>query len=411
MTAPPADFGQHEQQAPNPDRPRHVWRWPAGGVIILCILIVSWQQFGPEARFCQGKQALLDGDYDTVERVSEGLIRTSRYHFQGLLLKGLLLARTNRIHDAIRNLQDAAKQESLFVEAQTALAQCYYESNQYLQAIDAASIALDRDPTSIDARRWLAAAYYDLGAISQATTELERISEQALTDPRPERLLGLIAKDSEQFTKAISHYQKALARDPTQPDQNQLRIEMAESQIKTDQFEAAMTTLMPCNRSAVKLTLQARCEVSLGQTEQAESHLREAMTIDPVYVPAKLALGKMSLDGGKADTAVEILTTAVKADPFDRDVHFQLSQAYRVQGTTSEADRAMERMLEIQSMEQEFSRLHDQAASEIDNPEIRYQTGVLAERLGKRKLAEIWFRAALAIDPNHAKSSKALKRN
>ena len=265
------------------------------------------------------------------------------------------------------------------------------------------------DESCLDARRWLASAYYDLGAVSHAVAELERISKDAPGDPRPDRLLGLIAKDGELYPKAIGHYQESLRRDPRQQDREDVLLELAESQIKQAYFKEAMVTLGDCSHSAAASTWVAECHSHLGQVDKAHDRLREALELDHHYVPAKLTQGKLFLDNGQVEQAVSSLTEAAQWDPMNRQVHFQLSQALRQFGKAADADAELQRMQEIQALEREFSDLHDLAANQPTDADIRVRTGELALRLGKPKLAQVWFRAALAINPNHLRARAALE--
>ena len=65
-------------------------------------------------------------------------------------------------------------------------------------------------------------------------------------------------------------------------------------------------------------------------------------------------------------------------------------------------------MRATQAIERRFADLHESAAQHPNDPEIRYRTGELARLLGKDKLAKIWFRAALAIDPKFTKARLAI---
>jgi hypothetical protein len=46
---------------------------------------------------------------------------------------------------------------------------------------------------------------------------------------------------------------------------------------------------------------------------------------------------------------------------------------------------------------------------EVNNADLRNRLGELALELGKPRLAAVWFRAALAIDADHARAFAALK--
>lgn len=366
--------------------------------------------FGPEASYRRGKAALLSSDREAVLRESERLVRIAGYEPHGWLLKGLLLTRLGKLDEAIVYLAKATELDALAVEANTAASQCYYQSGLYLQAIDAARKALRQDETCLDARRWLAAAYYDLGANSHAVGELERIAASAPGDPRPVRLLGLIAKDGELFPRAIEYYRESLRRDQQQPGLQELLAELAECQVKLSQFDEAIETLKECEKSAVVLTLQAECHSGLGRFDEAHDRLRQALKLDDHYFPAKLAQGRLLLDQGQVEQAERALDEAVQMEPAISQARFQWSQALRRLGKVAQADAELRRMQEIQALEREFSDLHDAAASRPDDAEIRYRAGELARQLGKPRLAQVWFRAALAINPRHVKARAAVQQ-
>ncbi|MBS0201451.1 MAG: tetratricopeptide repeat protein [Planctomycetes bacterium] len=387
--------------------------WPVVIVVLLTLGIAAaavWPRyFGPMARYQRGRDALISGDRVAVEHISESLIHTAGYEAHGWLLRGLLLMRSGKLQEATGCLGNAVEDESLAVEANYTAAQCFYRAGMYPQTVQAAQLALERDPDCLEARRWLASAYYDLGNLTHATVELARISAAAPDDPRPDRLLGLIAKDSEQFAKAIEYYRESLRRAPNQPEADAIRTEMAESHLKLGQFAEALAALRPCPRSAAVLTLEAECFNSTGDVEQSQARLRAALAVDPKYFPAKLMQGKVLLDEGKSDEAEKVLKEAVQLEPQNSQAHFQLSQALRRSEKITEADEELQKMQSIQAIHREFSDLHEDADARPGDVEVRYRIGDLAQKLGKPKLAILWYRAALSIDPNHAKSRAALQ--
>jgi tetratricopeptide (TPR) repeat protein len=378
------------------------------GIVGAALTGTWWRHNQPESRYRDGRAAVDAGDLETAHREAEYLIQTPGYEPQGRLLKGKVLVRSGLFNEALVQLERAARNEQTAVEANSTAARCLYVTGRYLEAIAAAEAALRQDPTHLDARRWLASAYYDLGAMSHAVVELQRISANAPDDPRPDRLLGLIAKDNDQYLKAIEHYKESLRRDPRQPDHEQILLELAETQIALSQFEEALATLRGSRRTANTLTLESSCRRGLGQVDEARDLLREAQELDPLYAPAKLTLGTLYIDSGDADQAVRVLKEAIRIDARNSKSHFQLSQALRQLGQVEDADAELQRMLEIQKLEREFSDLHATAAKQPDDAEVRFRLGDLARQLGKLELARMWFRAALAINPKHAQANAAL---
>jgi tetratricopeptide (TPR) repeat protein len=407
--APPADANL---LAPHPIVPKPAgWRYAQWTLVATMILLgavivaVIANRYGPEASYRRGRQALLVGDRDLALRESKRLMDTVGYEAKGHLLQGLLLARSGKQDEALPWLEKASLSKPLTVEAATVAASCLSSMGRYLETIDAAHAALALDDSCLEARRWLAAAYYDLGATSHAEIELKRLSKDAPRDPRPDRLLGLIAKDAEQYGKAIVHYQETLDRDPRQPDREKILLELAEAQVKEGKFEDALTTLRQCKRSAAALTWMAEADRGLSQLEQASRRLQEAVEIDNAYFPAKLSMGKLLMDEGRVEEAVAVLTAAAELEPSNSQIHFELSQALRRAGSSERADAELGRMREIQVLHRQFTDLHVVAAQEPMNAEARVRLGELAQQLGKPQLAKTWFRAATAIRADQARAN------
>ena len=375
------------------------------GVVIAVRLV---QDNGPEGHYRRGRAALSAIDREAVLREVETLSQIAGYEHHAWLLQGLLYTRLGKLDEAIVYLGKAAEQPDLFVEANTAAAQCLYTSGLYLQAIAASEAALKQDDNCLDARRWLAAALYDLGALPNAVEELKRISANAPNDPRPDRLLGLIAKDGEHFADAVKFYLESLRRDSKQPDLGTIQSELAECQIRLGEFASALETLKNAEKTAAVATIKAEGFSGLGKSDDAHESLDDALRLDPDYFPAKLAKGKLLLDEGDVENAVSVLESAVKRDPASSQGHFQLSQALRQTGNNDRADAELQRMRETQAIERQFTDLHESAADHPNDPEIRFRTGELARQLGKLKLAKIWFRAALAVDPKYTKARLAI---
>lgn len=357
-----------------------------------------WHISRPESCYERGRAALADGDDETVIREADRLMQIPEFEAKGRLLKGLLAVRRNKLTEALEQLSQAGS-TSTNVEADAAAAQCFYRLGRFIDAIEVAHVALALDSHCVDARRWLASAYYDLGAMPNAVTELKQISQEVPSDPRPDRLLGLIAKDNENFIVAVGHYRESLKRDPHQIDHQTVVMELAESLIKLGEFDEAIVALQKGQRSAAILTLQAEAKRGLGQVQDAENLLNEATKLDSHYFPALLERGKLLLDLLRIDEAIAVLGEALKIEPMNRVAHLQLSQALRQAGKPEQADAELTRMQEVLALEREFTDLHESAAKYPEDFDIRLRLADVAQKLGKPELAAMWVRAARSLNP------------
>ena len=151
--------------------------WLILTLVVVAAILGIWSKYSaPENNYRRGREALIAGDRKVVTHEAELLLSTPGYESHGNLLKGLFLLRVGKLDEAIPFLEKAGGNKDLMVEANTAASRCYCSSGRFLEAIDAAQAALTVDATCLDARRWLAAAYYDLGANSHAVAELERVA-------------------------------------------------------------------------------------------------------------------------------------------------------------------------------------------------------------------------------------------
>ena len=144
------------------------------------------------------------------------------------------------------------------------LGRTYYSQGRHLEAINVFRTLLDESPEQLDARRLLAASLYDIGAMDPAMVQLALIAQRDPADPRPHRLRGLIQKDFRTVPAAVEDYRESLRRDPHQPDDAQIRRELAECLVRIHQYEQASEMLADLDESAKGCALAAECELALG---------------------------------------------------------------------------------------------------------------------------------------------------
>jgi tetratricopeptide (TPR) repeat protein len=263
-------------------------------------------------------------------------------------------------------------------------------------------------PDSLEALRWLASACYDLGLNDDAVAHLSRIAELDPRDPRPHRLMGLMSKDFENYPVAVKNYRESLRRDARQPDHDQIVLELADCEMKLRHFDTALETLRGCGPSAERWVREAECLHGVSRLQDAQRLLDQALRQDPAHLTGLLLAGTIATEQSDVTAAVDAFSRAVVAHPKDYVARFKLAQAYRRTGNNEAADKHTQVAEEIKRIREEFSKLHETAAAEPANADVRCRLGVLARELGRPDLARVWFRAALAVDPRHADTLRQL---
>lgn len=375
------------------------------------VLRIYWEYKnwgGAAHEFARALEALDAKDFDQVREQLEALEDESRYAAHRHFLQGALLLQEGNPSSALQEFELAVPEEEIRVRALVLSGQAMCQLGQQKNAERLWLEAVAEDSEAVQAYRCLAMLYYDLGAMDHAQKYALRVADLDRQDPRPYRLLGLMRKDSEHYEDAVKYYLESLRRNPQPPAREEILLELAESQIKLGQNEAALATLKDCPRSVNRLVLEAECNFSINRREQAEALLQEGLRQSPDDFSALLLQGTMALERGDPAAAVAALSRSVEVRPKDYQARFQLAQAYRRLGNREQAEKHNQLAEQIKQIRLEFSELHQRAAEQPSDAEVRYRLGHIAQQLDQPDLARLWLQAALALDPQHEPARREL---
>jgi tetratricopeptide (TPR) repeat protein len=363
-----------------------------------------------EEQFQNAVVALEQGEVDSVRQSADTLIQSSTHVPHAHFLYGALFLRRGEYSKALQELELAAFHPELEVQVLVLGGQALYQSNRAFEAQQRWHRAIDISPNNVDAHRWLGVYYYDLGAMEDAVHHLERVSELALDDARVHRLLGVIHKDYGHFDEASKNYEESLRREPHPQDQDAVLLELAESLMELRKYDRAISFLERAEPTPEGLAMQAECHLNLGHLKFALARIDEAIHADPDSERALLTKGKILLESSHAQDAVTVLTRASDQHPKDYFIHFTLAQAHRLAGDSEAAGRVSQLAESLRVEWHEYSELNRQAIEDTANALLRYKLGLAAIQLDRSDLAVGWFRAALAINPNHSGSQAELNK-
>ena len=185
----------------------------------------------------------------------------------------------------------------------------------------------------------LAEAYSAGAAYEEAIPFYEELLDQ---QQNPEELfgLGLAYYQTARYTEAISRLQQLIDMDPdyfsaymlagqsfAQQDEDDKALEMFRKGIERDAFDKELQ--LAAGKSALKLQLP----------EQAETHLKEALVLDPEYIDALVTLAALYEQQEEDDALIELLDYA-EVDQLEIPLlHAFLAYSYE---RTEEFDKASE---------------------------------------------------------------------
>lgn len=223
------------------------------------------------------------------------------------------------------------------------LADVYEQSGHVENAIPAMRLAIQRDPQSEKYRFAYAVLLSNSNAPGAAVIRLE---EALQTFPSSSRLwfaLGFANFKLDKNEEAERALRKAVELDPKfAPAFAYLGLIRA----KTGAYGEAIVLYENALRADSKLAVVHHliADAMLKQNADprvVETHLRQAVTMDPTFTPARLSLGKLFMRAQRWSEAVVELEQVVKLDASVPEAYYQLGLAYGRLKRTADAQTAM----------------------------------------------------------------------
>jgi tetratricopeptide (TPR) repeat protein len=236
--------------------------------------------------------------------------------------------------------------------------------------------------------------------------------ERQPDNPQALDIQGQIRELQQLPEEAIECYRRALAADLELDD---VRRHLCAALMQLNHYDEALPQLELLSRRVaddvvVKVHL-ARARAQMGQTEEAENLLREALSLRPQFAPALAERGKLALLEGRTDEAEQWLRQAIALEPGDTPARYQLSLCLERNGKTDEARQEQARLRELEA---DAERLQEISAVKMQqdphNADLHCQAGVIALRAGNVAEGLRWLHSALREDPNHQESHRELMK-
>ena len=248
------------------------------------------------------------------------------------------------VESAIREAEQAVRENPQDPDFRLALAQVYYENRMFSEALEHARQVLNVAPDSENALLIAGLSNIRLGQPADAISPLEHFiklrqdSPMAKSDTILEMAYYFVGESYnkiEQNEKAIPPLEAALEITPTDADAlyqlGMARRALGQCETALESYHQAVR-LVPDFTEAYQgmvecyslLDEPGRTEYAQGMKDfgmkdyrSAQNHLQKAVQLLPEYVPALLGLGLAYEKQGKLAAAAEVLQQAVSLDPHD----------------------------------------------------------------------------------------------
>ena len=305
-----------------------------------------------------------------------------------LLAIGAALFRAGAMDAAQRHLERAAGLDPRLASVDTLLGQVYSAQGQHAKAIERLERAVEREPNSPMPRTLLGITLSLRGDKERSVAELERAATLGPDNPAVHYYLGLARLDLLRYPEAVTALERAAALDA---DDRDTALNLAWALLGQGRPQAAAERLLELERrrprDAVVAFLLGESQRRAGDVDGALAAYGRALQIDarmldarfsrgtvhylrrevgparadyeqllrfePRHPGAHYQLGKLLLEEGRLEEALDHLVASALADPANGAVRFQLARAYRRLGRSEEARReaALFRKLKAESEE------------------------------------------------------------
>jgi len=208
-----------------------------------------------------------------------------------------------------------------------------------------------------DALRDLGEAHLVDGNHRGALRELLDAEVHNPSDARVQNLLALTYQGLERLDLAVLHFNNALR---LKPDFSEVRNNLAVVLLKQEKYPEAIAHLEQLSEDLLYPTPHhAACNLGwayyrTGRYKESEQAYRQTLARyekgfarDQTYIRALVGLGRVLLEQGRADSALEPLKTAAGLVPDRPEIQFELGRAYAAGGDAANARHALGKVLEL----------------------------------------------------------------
>jgi len=320
----------------------------------------------PEVAYAYGRCLMKLGRPAAASPVFERLLETAPESAEARYSLAVCQLLTRKPAAAAATLEPAARDPQPAADVLNLLAAAQYQSGRVRDAVETLQRAMKLYPEDVRNYEDLATISLDYKKTDQALELLDYAVQRVPESARLRTLRGMIHLHLSNFDQATADFQEANRLDP---EQTYATIGLGKLYSQRNEVEEAIRLLRGKLKDAPadwKLNFLLAAELlrngaKPGEAEFAEARRRldTALQARPGLAHAHALLGRIYLETGELEKAVEELRTAVRQDPRDKMALNHLMRALRKTGRTEEAAEVaaqLQKVFQEELREQKLSR-------------------------------------------------------
>ena len=230
------------------------------------------------------------------------------------------------------------------------------------------------------------------------------------SDYRPHfRRAQIYSENKFHAAKAEAAFRKALELNP---DSSAIHRELGKTLLGLQRLDEAakelrIATTIDQSDEAALLALAAALKEQ-KKLPAAADVARRLLDLNPRHERATILLADILLLTGDAEESLQLVTPLAELWPEDLKIQYTLASALKKVGRKSEAEEHLKAYAELETASQRIQELKTMLERNPDDPELRYEFGLLRLRHESRAEGVAWLQSVLLCNPNHAATHEAL---
>jgi tetratricopeptide (TPR) repeat protein len=258
-----------------------------------------------------------------------------------------------------------------------ALASVYMRQTRYREALHCLDRWVELDPDCVRALDWRGWVGNQLDLRSQAVGDYERALELQPGRSAVRLRLAKLLIESSRHAEAVPHLERLREEQPSNPD---------------------------------VLVALASCRTVESRTDEARTLLDQVLAAHPDHFDALVQRGNVEIVAENFAEAERWLRKALSRSPLDPDARYLLHRSLQAQpNREGEARAELARWEQDRKNRDKLTRLlRTELERKPNDPDLAAEIGELLLQQGEDQKGLFWLHRALALDPRHVASHRAL---
>lgn len=304
-------------------------------------------------RFFNARILLAKESLDEALPLFQSLIKDEPQFASAHYFQGVALMKKRQPSQARGAFTQAVKLNPTMPEAHTSLAELLLAEGSLDLALEHAQAAIQLNPRNLQAAVIAGDAYLRKGDLAKSKKVYEAIVKALPKEPLGPYRLGLVAHAEKNDTKALVHFEEALAIKPAaiEPVTQIALIKVAQGK-STEARERVIRQLEVAPTSPFLYNLLGQLWMTGNDTGRAETAFKKAIDLDNSLLQAYMNLGQVYFLGGKTEQAVKEYEAVLGKDPQAIQAQMMLGI---IHANRKEYDQAKSRYEKILSINPRFA--------------------------------------------------------